>query len=71
MLLFRSEEHVERWSRRRGLPPGGLLSAEQLWSLASIWYRDRLEEGWRRPTAEEAEEVFRSVGLTGDFWRLT
>ena len=71
MLLFRSEEHVEDWCRSRGLPKGGLLSTDQLWSLASGWYRDRLEEAWRRCTVEEAEDLLRSIGLTGEFWRLT
>ncbi len=70
MQLFRSEEHVRRWCRERGDPVGGVLSLEQLWRLARIWYGDRLSEGWRRRTPEEAEEVFRSLGLTGPFWRL-
>jgi hypothetical protein len=26
---------------------------------------------WRRRTPEEAEAVFASLGLTGEFWRLT
>ena len=71
MLLFRSEEHVERWRVAGGHPRGGLLTLDQLWSLARTWYRDRLDEGWRRRTAEEAEEVFGGLGLVGDFWRLT
>ena len=71
MLLFRSEEHVERWGRDHGLAKGGLLSLDQLWGLASTWYRTRLQPDWRRRTAEEAEGVFESLGLTGDFWKLT
>ena len=71
MLLFRSEEHVERWCRDRGSEKGGLLTLDQLWGLARTWYRDRLEPGWRRRTPEEAEGVFASLGLTGEFWRLT
>ena len=71
MLLFRSEEHVDRWGEERGLPRGGILSLDQLWGLASIWYRDRLEPDWRRRTAEEAQKVFEGLGLSGEFWRLT
>jgi hypothetical protein len=71
MLLFRSEEHVERWSRSRNLPKGAVLSIDQLWGLATAWYGERMEPHWRRRTAEEAEEVFRSLGLAGEFWRLT
>ena len=70
MLLFRSEEHVERWCRDRGDPKGGVLTLDQLWRLASIWYRNRLDSDWRRRTAEEAQEVFSSLGLTGEFWQL-
>ena len=71
MLLFRSEEHAKAWSRSRGLPMGALMSLEQQWDLARIWYADRMSPDWRRRTPEEAEQVFRSVGLAGDFWRLT
>ena len=70
MLLFRSEEHVDRWCRDGGHAKSGLLTLEQLWGLASTWYRDRLALEWRRRTADEAEEVFASLGLTGEFWRL-
>lgn len=71
MLLFRSEEHVEAWYRGRGIPKGANLTLEQQWELARIWYADRMSPDWRRRTAEEAEAVFASLGLTGDFWRLT
>ena len=71
MLLFRSEEHVDRWSEARGLARGGILSLDQLWGLASAWYRDRLAPDWRRRTPHEAESVFAELGLTGEFWRLT
>src|SRR5215218_5979941 len=33
MLLFRSEEHVDRWCRQRGTERGGLVSLDQLWAL--------------------------------------
>jgi hypothetical protein len=70
MLLFRSEEHVDRWSQRRGLARGAMLSLDQLWGLARIWYADRMTADWRRRTPQEAEQVFAGLGLTGDFWRL-
>jgi hypothetical protein len=71
MLLFRSEEHVDRWSRARDIPKGAVFGADRLWGLATAWYRDRMLPEWRRRTAEEAEAVFASIGLTGDFWQLT
>jgi hypothetical protein len=69
MLLFRSEEHVDRW-HDRGTDRGAVFSVEQLWGLARSWYEDRMAADWRRRTPEEAEELFRSLGLTGPFWKL-
>jgi hypothetical protein len=71
MLLFRSEEHVERWTERSPAGRGETFSLEQGWRLADAWYADRLSPDWRRRTAEEAEALFADIGLTGDFWRLT
>ena len=70
MLAFRSEEHVERWCRSKGLARGALLTPEQQWRLADAWYADRLAPHWRRRTPQEAGAVFAGIGLTGDFWRL-
>ncbi len=70
MLLFRSEEHVERWCAFRELPRGGTMSTEQCWRLAHAWYADKTHPDWRRKTLDEAEGVLRDVGLVGDFWRL-
>lgn len=71
MQLFRSEEHVETWCRDRGAEKGGLLSLDQLWGLARAWYGNRLSPSWRRRSAGEAQDLFTSLGLTGDFWQLT
>jgi hypothetical protein len=70
MLLFRSEQHVDRWCRQWGRPRGGTLSLQQGWKLAKLWYGDRLSPAWRPKTEEEAEAVFSEVGLEGDFWKL-
>jgi hypothetical protein len=70
MLAFRSEEHVDRWREQRCLAPGALFSPEQMWRLASEWYKDRLSPDWRRKNVEEAEAVFAEIGLTGPFWQL-
>jgi hypothetical protein len=70
MLLFRDEEHVDRWAESRNQPKGGLLTPEQLWELARIWYDNRLAPDWRRRTAGEAQAVFEEIGLTGPFWDL-
>ena len=70
MLLFRDEEHAERWRASRGLGLAGTMSLGTGWQLAQAWYEDRLSEDWRRKTLAEAEETFARLGLTGDFWRL-
>jgi hypothetical protein len=71
MLIFRSEEHIEKWCKAWRLSMGAVLSLEQAWKLADSWYRDRLSADWRRRTVDEAHDLFRSLGLTSEFWRLT
>ncbi len=70
MTLFRSEEHVDRWSEMTGISKGAVLTPAQGWELARRWYADRLDHGWRRKTPDEAEAVFAGIGLNGSFWRL-
>ena len=70
MRLFRSEEHVKRWSARTGIEAGNTFPLEALWALARLWFHDRLSPEWRRATVDEAHAVFESAGLTGPFWRL-
>jgi hypothetical protein len=70
MLLFRSEEHVNRWCRQWNQPLGAVLTLEQGWGLAQGWYGDRLDLGWRPKSETEIEAAFAELGLRGDFWRL-
>jgi hypothetical protein len=70
MLAFRSEAHVDRWSKQTGLERGVTFPLQTAWRLADAWYGDRLEPDWRRRKPIEAQAVFESLGLTGDFWRL-
>lgn len=71
MLLFRSEEHVDRWCESRRLPRGATMTPVQCWQLAREWYSDRLSPSFRRKTVDEAHAIFERIGLTGPFWRLT
>ena len=72
MLYFRSEEDIDNWCERWRLARGAVIPIEQGWRLAKAWYsEDRRQTSWRRRTASEAEAVFDSLGLKGDFWRLT
>jgi hypothetical protein len=70
MLLFRSEEDVERWCEQHGRERGATLRADQLDALARRWYGDRLDPDWRPRTRAESQQVLEHTGLTGDFWRL-
>jgi len=47
-----------------------VLTLEQTWRLAKLWYHDRLDPQWRRRTPAEATAAFASIGLTGAFWQL-
>ena len=70
MLLFRDEEHVDRWCETRDLKRGGVVTPDQAWRLAHGWYKDKLKADWRRHTLEEAESLMQSIGLTSPFWNL-
>lgn len=70
MLLFRAEEHIDRWCRAWDIERGATLTPQQGWELARGWYKGKLNPEWRRHTVEEAESLLSSVGLTGDFWNL-
>ena len=70
MLLFRAEEHIDRWCRTRDIGRGATLTTEQGWRLAYDWYKDKLEPEWRRHTLEETEALLASAGLAGPFWNL-
>jgi hypothetical protein len=49
---------------------GAVLTLDQTWELAKLWYRDRLDPAWRRRTVAETREAFASLGLAGEFWAL-
>ena len=68
MLFFRSEEQVREWCESHGYQVRPLVSMDQLWRLATTWYRTRLQENSRRPQPDEIREIFASLGLEGDFW---
>jgi hypothetical protein len=70
MLLFRSEEHVDRWCEQRSLERGGLVNPEQIWALARAWYANVLSPDFRRRTPGEAQAFFTEIGLTDPFWQL-
>ena len=70
MLIFRSEEHIDRWTAARELSRGAVLSPQVAWELAREWYRDKLHPHWRRHSLEETEALFVRLGLNDAFWAL-
>ena len=70
MLLFRSEEHLNRWLLRRGSQRGAVLTLDATWELAKAWYVDRRLPHWRARHPAESEGVLRALGLESDFWAM-
>ena len=70
MLLFRSEEHLDRWLESPDNPSGERLTIAQQWELARLWFEGRDRAEWRKRSAPEAEAIFTGAGLSGDFWKL-
>ena len=68
MLLFRSEEHVNRWLA--GRPRGATLSTAELSDLATAWWGDRLATDWKPHTRQQNQRILEDLGLTGPFWDL-
>ena len=69
-MLFRSEEHVDRWCAERRVPHGASVPLDRLWRLTGPWYADRLNEDWRPKTTEVIERMLIDADLTGEFWRM-
>ena len=53
------------------MPRGAVLTLEQTWALARLWYADRMDPAWMRRSPAEAMQAFASLGLTGEFWDLS
>jgi hypothetical protein len=68
MLFFRSEERAGRWCAGRGSPLRPLVRIDQLWTLATTWYGNRLEADSRRPGPTEMRAIFAGLGLDDEFW---
>ncbi len=68
MVFFRSEERVREWCEGRGAAMNPRARIEQLWTLATRWYGNRLDPNSRRPAAGEIPGIFADAGFTDDFW---
>jgi hypothetical protein len=70
MLLFRSEEWIDKWCKRNNLKRGEVLTIHQVWALSKLWYQDRLSLDYHGRSIEQVAEVFRQSGLKSDFWYI-
>ena len=72
MLFFRSEEHLDRWLRRRDVQRGAMLTLADTWRLAQAWYPDRRRAEWRPRTRDESQEILDGLALEPgrEFWTL-
>jgi len=68
MLLFQSEEWIDKWCKRNNLDRGEVLTLQQVWELSKLWYRDRLSRDYHGRSIEQAEEIFKQAGLMSAFW---
>ncbi len=69
MLLFRSEEHVDRWLA--GRTPGATIDVGTLCDLAHAWWGDRLDPDWEPHTRDQNQAILDRLGLTGPAWKLS
>ena len=70
MLFFRSEEALDQWLVSKKAERGAVLTLSQLWELSQRWYHDRLSPEFHGRTVEQAQNIFKEVGLTSEFWRI-
>lgn len=70
MLLFQSEEWVDKWCKRNNLERGETLSIQQVWELSKLWYGNRMSLEYHGRSMEQVAEVFRQAGLKSKFWYL-
>ena len=69
MLFFRSEEILHEWLVAQKAPCGAVLSIPQLWELSRRWYEDRMSPQYHGRTIEQAQKIFKELGLTSEFWQ--
>jgi hypothetical protein len=68
MLLFQSEEWIERWYQRNHFERGETITVQRAWELSKLWYGERLSLDYHGRSREQVAEIFGRVGLTSKFW---
>jgi hypothetical protein len=70
MVFFSSESHLDEWRMATQAPEGAVLNIEETHALSVPIYEDKLRVEYARPGKDHLVAHFRSLGLTGEFWRL-
>jgi hypothetical protein len=68
MLLFRSEEWIDKWCVRNHLERGEVLTIGQVWELSRLWYGNRMSVEYHGRSIEQVSEIFKDIGLMSKFW---
>lgn len=70
VLPFRNDEDVDRWCEAHGQTKGEVVPIRRVAHLARLWYHKHTSKTWRKWNVVQAQEIFRTVGLTSEFWKL-
>jgi hypothetical protein len=71
MSLFDSDAHIANWCTKHGVEKGVVMTLKDGWKFARAWFEDRLDPDWRWKSSGEIREMFASLGLTDEFWRMS
>lgn len=70
MVFFSSKEHLDEWKRLDSKREGQALDVDLTLQLSVPIYRNKFDLDYARPSKEQTMAHFKSLGLTGDFWKL-
>lgn len=70
MLVFDSEEEIDRWTKRHNIPKGDIQPIANVWAFSKKWYGNHLNPDWKKWTMEEAKAIFQEFNLTNETWQL-
>jgi len=69
-LFFREESEIDVWCTTHGRERGAILTLEQVWELATLWYSDRMQSDFRGRTADSARQIFKQMQFNDSFWEF-
>jgi len=61
---------LNHWLKRNKKDKGFAIPIGVCNELATNWYSGRNRKDWKRPDVKETSNIFSSLGLIGDFWKL-